>query len=85
MYFCAEKNIIYWKEKRFEIDFINYILNIKILVYLKKEQQENLNFLDNLIFPIQTHSSNIIEIKTGKKKLSNCNSIFTKRTNDLKL
>ena len=58
---------------------------MKILVYWKKEQQENPNFLEDLILPIQTHSSNIVEIKTGKEDLNNCDGIFTKRTNHFKL
>jgi hypothetical protein len=37
---------------------------MKIKIYSKTEQEENVNFLENVIVPNQTHSSNIIEIKT---------------------
>ncbi len=43
--------------------------------------QENKDAFKNVIFPIQTHSSNIIEIKTGREDLQNCDGIFTSSKN----
>jgi len=49
------------------------------------QSQENKNFLHNVIFPIQTHSNNIIEIKTGKEDLQNCDGIITSNKNNFSL
>lgn len=47
--------------------------------------QENKNFLNNVIIPIQTHSTHIIEIKTGKEDLQNCDGLFTSQKNNFSL
>jgi len=36
--------------------------NMKIKIYSKSLQEQNPNFLENIIIPKQTHSNNIIEI-----------------------
>ena len=58
--------------------------SIKIKIYSKKEQEDYkqgvfspLFFLENVIVPNQTHSNNIVEIKTWKENLENCDWIFT--------
>ena len=57
---------------------------MKIKIYSKKEQEQfqqggfsPLYFLENIIVPNQTHSNNIIEIKTWKENLENCDWIIT--------
>ncbi len=47
--------------------------------------QKNKSIFKNVIFPIQTHSSNIVEIKTGKENLKNCDGIFTSSKNQYSL
>jgi len=58
---------------------------IKIKIYSKKEQEKNHNFLENVIVPNQTHSNNIVEIKTWKENLENCDWIFTSKKNNFNL
>jgi len=58
---------------------------MQIKIYWKKEQEKNPNFLENIIVPNQTHSNNIIEIKTWKENLDNCDWIFTSKKNNFKL
>jgi copper oxidase (laccase) domain-containing protein len=58
---------------------------MQIKIFSKQEQAKNPSFLDGVILPNQTHSSNIIEIKTGKENLDNCDGIFTSRKNNFKL
>jgi len=47
--------------------------------------QENKKFLDGVILPVQTHSNNIVEIKTGNEDLQNCDGVFTFNKNDFSL
>lgn len=47
--------------------------------------QRNKIFLENVIFPIQTHSNNIRKIKTGKENLINCDGIYTSNNNNYSL
>jgi len=49
---------------------------------LDLDSQKNKTHLKNVIFPIQTHSNNIIEIKTGKENLENCDGILTSNKNN---
>ncbi len=52
---------------------------------LDLDSQKNKTHLKNVIFPIQTHSNKIIEIKTGKENLENCDGIFTSNYNNFSL
>ncbi len=52
----------------------------QIKVFDLPSQRDKL-FLDNVILPQQTHSSRIVEIKTGKEDLHSCDGIFTENTN----
>ena len=58
---------------------------MQIKIYSKIEQKQNLNFLDWIIVPDQTHSNNIVEIITWKEDLKNCDWIFTSKKNNFKL
>ncbi len=58
---------------------------MQIKIYSKIEQKQNPNFLDWVIVPDQTHSNNIVEIKTWKEDLTNCDWIFTSKKNNFKL
>ena len=58
---------------------------MKVNVYTKIEQENNPNFLDWVFLPIQTHSNNIIEIKTWKENLDNCDWIYSSIKNDFTL
>jgi len=49
------------------------------------DSQGNKNFLHNVTLPRQTHSSNIVEIKTGNENLQNCDGIFTSNKNNFSL
>lgn len=55
---------------------------IKIEVY---DLYAQVDIYDDIIFPTQTHSTNIIEIKTGKENLENCDGIFTSMKNNYSL
>ncbi len=43
--------------------------------------QKNKIFLKNVIIPNQRHSNNIIDIKTGKENLENCDGLITSNEN----
>jgi len=58
---------------------------MKIKFYWKKEQLLEPDFLTNVIVPKQTHSNNIVEIKTWNENLENCDGIFTSLKNNFKL
>ncbi len=58
---------------------------MEIKIYSKPEQIKNPSFLQNVIIPNQTHSNNIVEIKTWKEDLTNCDGIYTKIENNFKL
>jgi len=58
---------------------------MQIKIYSKPEQKQNPNFLEWVLVPNQTHSSNIVEIITWKEDLSNCDGIFTSKKNNFKL
>ena len=49
---------------------------MQIKIYSKKEQLQNPDFLKWVIYPNQTHSNNIIEIKTWKENLRDCDGIY---------
>lgn len=57
-------------------------MSISIKVYDLKTQDIISN---SIIFPIQTHSTNIIEIKTGNENLENCDGIYTSLQNNYSL
>ena len=59
-------------------------MNHKIKIF-DLHSQGNKHSLDNAIFPIQTHSNNITEIKTGKEDLQNCDGIITSNKNNFSL
>ena len=48
-----------------------------------KEQDDSI--VKDTIFPIQTHSNNIVEIKTWKENLEDCDGIFTSKEHNFKL
>ena len=58
---------------------------MQIKIFSKSKQIKNPYFLDWVIVPNQTHSNNIIEIKTWKEDLTDCDGIFTSRENNFKL
>ena len=58
---------------------------MKIKIYSKSSQEQNPNFLENIIVPKQTHSNNIIEIINWKENLENCDGIFTSQENNFSL
>lgn len=47
--------------------------------------QQDTGFLDNVIIPVQTHSNNIVEIKTGSEDLQDCDGMFTAQSNTFTL
>ncbi len=47
--------------------------------------EENKYFLNDVILPMQTHSSNIIEIKTGNEDFQNCDGVITSNKNNFSL
>jgi len=47
--------------------------------------QKNEIYLDNIIIPVQTHSNNIIQIKTGNENLQNCDGTITSNKNNFSL
>lgn len=47
--------------------------------------QENNTFLNDVILPIQTHSTHIIELKSGREDLQNCDGVFTAHSNNFSL
>ena len=47
--------------------------NIKIF---DLNSQKNKSFFNDVIFPVQTHSNNIVEIKTGKETLQACDGLI---------
>lgn len=49
------------------------------------KNERNINFLDGVIFPGQTHSKNIIEITTGGENLQNCDGLITSNINNFSL
>jgi len=55
---------------------------IKIEIYDLYSQKD---IPGDMISPVQTHSANIIEIKTGKESLENCDGIFTSMENNYSL
>ena len=74
-------NLIICRET-FKILKINMNHTIKIF---DLSLQENKKFLNDIIIPIQTHSTNIVEIKTGGEGLQNCDGVFTSNKNNFSL
>jgi copper oxidase (laccase) domain-containing protein len=47
--------------------------------------KENKNLSEGILLPEQTHSNNIVEIKTGEEDLSNCDGLITRASNTFAL
>ena len=56
-----------------------------IKIYDLLSQQKDKDFLKNVILPNQTHSNNIVEIKTGNENLENCDGLISSNKNNFAL